>query len=397
MACEEFNMVRIGELEITGPVLVASGPPARKVKFLKEAEANLAGAATLKLTFKELPFPSQLRTFSIPGVVMINPTDRRLVMDEAVELLREAKKEIKMPLFANLGALGSDIKTWLELSETFEAEGADGLELNFCCPNLDVSFLEEGDYQKEYGGTQIGQNPQQCHIITRKVKEVVRIPVVPKFLPNALDVKAVARASAEGGADGIHIVGMPVSGLPPVDVKSGRPEMALVEGVSFGASDGPIAKYSTYQTIARVRQAVGIPIIASGGIVNWRDAVSAIMWGASLVAVCSAVMWWGFEVVKEITEGIKDFMREEGYADWLEFSGKALKYLTTPDKMRFCKGAARVDEELCIGCGECLKPGHCDAITMREDKARVDEEKCVACGICPGLCPVGAIRLLPEG
>jgi len=390
-------MVRIGELEIAGPVLVASGPPSRKVKFLKEAEANLAGAASLKLTFKTLPFPSELRTFSIPGVVMINPTDRRLVLDEAVELLRAAKKEVRMPLFANLGALGSDVKTWLELSETFEAEGADGLELNFCCPNLDVSFMEEGDYLKEHGGAQIGQNPKQCHIITTKVKELVRIPVVPKFLPNALDVKAVARACEDGGADGIHIVGMPVSGLPPVDVKSGRPEMPLSEGVSFGASNGPISKYSTFETTARVRQAVEIPIVASGGIENWRDAVTAIMWGASLVAVCSALMWWGFEVVKDITEGIKDFMEEEGYSDWQEFSGKALKYLTTPDKIRFCEGAARVDEELCIGCGKCLKPAHCDAITMRGEKAWVDEEKCVACGICPGLCPVGAIRLISSG
>ena len=387
-------MIRIGELEITGPVLVGSGPLVRKVKFLKEAEANLAGAASLKLTFKELPFPSQLRTFSIPGAVMINPTDRRLVMNEAVELLIEAKKEIKMPLFANLGALGSDIKTWLELSEVFEAEGADGLELNFCCPNLDVSFLQEGDYLREHGGAQIGQNPKQCHIITKKVKEIVRIPVVPKFLPNALDVKAVARACEDGGADGIHIVGMPVSGLPPVDVKSGRPEVALTEGISFGASDGPISKYSTFETIARVRQAAGIPIIASGGIVDWRDGVTAIMWGASLVAVCSAVMWWGFEVVKEITQGIKNFMEEEGYEDWQEFRGKALKYLTTPDKMKLQEGAARVDEELCIGCGKCLKPGHCDAIEMKEEKARVDEEKCIGCGVCPGLCPVGAIRLL---
>ena len=389
-------MVRIGELEVKNPVLIASGPLTSKVKFLKEAEANLAGAASLKLTFKKVPFPGELRTFSIPGVTIINPIDRRLNIDEAVELLREAKKEVQMPLFANYDALGSDIKTWLELSETFEAEGADALELNFCCPNLDVSFLEEGDYLREHGGAQISQNPMQCHIITKKVKEIVRIPVVPKFLPNALDVKAAARACEDGGADGIHLVGMPVSGLAPVDVKSGRPEVALTEGVSFGASNGTICKYSTFMTIAQVRQAAGIPIIASGGIEDWRDGVSAIMWGASLVAVCSAAMWWGFGVVKEISQGIEDFMEEEGYGDWQEFRGLALKHLTTPDKMKLRQGAARVDEELCIGCGRCLKPGHCEAIEMKEEKAVVDEEKCIGCGICPRLCPVGAIRLLTK-
>jgi dihydropyrimidine dehydrogenase (NAD+) subunit PreA len=136
---------------------------------------------------------------------------------------------------------------------------------------------------------------------------------------------------------------------------------------------------------------VRIPLIASGGLDTWRDVADAIMWGATAVGVCCAIMWHGWEVVEQMKVGLQDFMARRGWRSPEEFRGLALKHFTTPDKAQLVKGHALVDEQHCIGCGRCLKPGHCEAITMANDKARVDTAKCIACGVCRSLCPTGAI------
>ena len=46
-----------------------------------------------------------------------------------------------MILLANLGARGDEPDNWRMLAERFAEAGVDGLELNFCCPNLDVDAL----------------------------------------------------------------------------------------------------------------------------------------------------------------------------------------------------------------------------------------------------------------
>ncbi len=51
-----------------------------------------------------------------------------------------------------------------------------------------------------------------------------------------------------------------------------------------------------------------------------------------------------------------------------------------------------IDEEKCIGCGNCVDRCPVDAITL-EDNAVVDREKCLGCGLCARDCPEEAITL----
>jgi len=393
-------MLKLADLKIERPIIIASGPLTAKAKHVKEAEDCGAGAASLKLTFVRVPFPGQMRTYSTPNGTIISPIDKRLNLNEAIELLRECKKTVRMPLFANLGAVGTHLDEWRLMAQAFQDAGIDALELNYCCPNLDTTALTF-DVREEHGGAQIGQNPKQCYAITKAIRDLVRIPIVCKFLPNAADVRDAAVACERGGADGVHVVGLPVSGLPPVNVfGDGEPLIGLTDGISFGSANGTICKHSTFMAIAQVASVIKIPIIASGGLDDWRDCVSAVMWGASALSVCSAPMWHGFEVVRQMTDSMQEFMAERGYRSWLDFRGKSLKYLTTPDKIRLIQGAAKIDADRCIGCGRCARPGHCDAMAMQERPgerplAVSDPQKCIGCGVCLRLCPVGAIQLLP--
>ena len=55
--------------------------------------------------------------------------------------------------------------------------------------------------------------------------------------------------------------------------------------------------------------------------------------------------------------------------------------------------AAKVDVELCTGCGACVEVCPVNAISIQGGKARIDADKCVGCGVCEDECTVQAISV----
>ena len=382
--------VKFRNLTLPNPITIASGPLTDKFSKMEQASLHDAGAVSLKLTFVQVPFQSEMRSFSLPGSVILSPTNKRLDIAHGFELMKEVKAELPVLMMANYSAVGDAEDDWRLMSEKFVEAGTDMLEPNFCCPNLDTSAATDTK-KHDHGGASIGENPEVCHKLVALMREITDVPIVPKIIPgDRARMIMSAQAMQDAGADGIHIVGAPISGLPPV-AENGAPDMPLLEGIPQGSTNGSVCRYSTYLATAQLAQGVDIPIIASGGLDTWRDVIDAMMWGASAVGVCSAIMWRGWEVIQDMNQGVKDFMDRNGHQTLDDFRGVALKNFTTPDKVSLVKGYAFVTEEHCIGCGRCLKPGHCEAVSMENEKAKVDPDKCIACGVCRHLCPTGAI------
>ncbi|MBU2488199.1 MAG: 4Fe-4S binding protein [Proteobacteria bacterium] len=65
---------------------------------------------------------------------------------------------------------------------------------------------------------------------------------------------------------------------------------------------------------------------------------------------------------------------------------------------RYLSGVAslRVDEEKCVGCGDCLEVCPHGVLKVEKGKATaVDHDACMECGACAKNCPAGAISLTP--
>jgi len=383
-------MVRFGNLRLPNPITIASGPLTDKFSKIQAASEHGAGAVSLKLTFLKVPFQSEMRSYSLPDSVIMSPTNKRLGIEDAVDLMKRIKNELPVLMMANYSAVGGAVDEWEQMTARFLDAGTDMLEPNFCCPNLDTSAATDTS-RHDHGGASIGENPDVCYRLVALMRKMTDRPIIPKVIIASRQILIrAARAMEEAGADGIHVVGFPISGLPPIS-DDGEPEIPLLDGTPSGSTNGSVCKYSTYLATAQLAKAVRIPVIASGGLDTWRDCVDAMLWGATALGVCSAVIWHGWEVIEQMNTGIRDFMARHGYTTLDDFRGLALQKFTTPDKVQLVKGYSWIDEELCIGCGRCLKPGHCEAIEMVEGKARVKEDDCIGCGVCRALCPTGAI------
>ena len=55
-------------------------------------------------------------------------------------------------------------------------------------------------------------------------------------------------------------------------------------------------------------------------------------------------------------------------------------------------GKPYVNQDLCIGCGNCVRICAHDAPVITNRKASIDHDKCVGCGRCIGVCPKDAVQ-----
>ena len=228
--------------------------------------------------------------------------------------------------------------------------------------------------------------------IIEALKSSVDIPVVAKLTPNVTDLVAVALACEAGGADGICVAGAQLS-LPPMDIHHPDRIYPLLQGASMGSLGGPAARLMGFAMVAQLAKRCKVPIIGGGGIETWEHAVQFMMWGATLITVCTHLMWYGWGTIGETLRGMDAFVRAEGYPDYQSLIGRSLHNYRAAQDLTTLEGAPQVDEDACIGCEACLMPGHCDAISMKDGLACVDPAACLGCGICVALCPEGALSL----
>jgi dihydroorotate dehydrogenase subfamily 1 len=385
-------VIEFAGIKFKNPFVVASSPLTVKPELLKKAQDYGAAAASTKLTFIKQPFTGSLRMYHNLKEGSIVCHDRRLDLHEGVALIEEGRRITEdLVIFANITHAEGDLEGWARLGKAMEDAGAHILEPNLICPNLGLTAQALGE-EAPAGGAIPGQNPKMAFDVVKALKETVRIPVAPKLTPNVTDVTVIARACEDAGADGICLAGAQLS-LPPVDIYHPDSAYPLLYGASMGSLGGPACRLMGFAQVASVARRVGVPVVGGGGLETWEHAVQYMMWGATLVTACTALMWYGFEVIPKVLEGMEKFMAQQGYAGYEDLVGRAAPLLRAAEDLQVISGVAVVDGETCIGCGRCLKPGHCDAVRMIDERAVIAPEECLGCGVCAVLCPTGAITM----
>ena len=345
--------VTIGGVTFKNPFFVASGPTTKSVKQLIRIEETGWAAASIKLSIDPAPYINRKPRYSLfkDRDALAFTAEKRLTFEEGLKLIRDAKPHLHdLKLMANITYAGdAGVSGWVNMAKKFEEAGADIIELNMCCPNMsyNVEMTSGGDKSaKKQTGASMGQQAEVAVEIAKAVKEAISIPLFVKLTPEGGQIAKVAKAIFAAGADAVGGTGNRL-GMPPIDIdEPGKAFYHLQKEISMGCHCGkwlkPLAQRDTYE----IRKACGMeaPIMAAGGITNWRDAVEMILCGGTLLGVCAETLISGYDICRPMIEGLDKYMQEHGYSDLSEMRGLVVPEVRTASDVTIFAGYARVKE-----------------------------------------------------
>ena len=293
--------VNIAGIELKNPVMTASGTFGSGMEYSEFVDLDCLGAVVTK-GVANVPWPG-------------NPTPRVAEvyggMLNAIGLQNpgiDVFLERDLPFLAKydtkviVNVCGKSTQDYLEVVERLSDAPVDMLEINVSCPNV-----------KE-GAIAFGQKADCLYDITSAIKKKAAQPVIMKLSPNVTDITEMARAAEAAGADAISLINT-LTGMK-IDIH----KKSFVLANKTGGMSGPAVKPVAVRMVYQCAQAVKIPIIGMGGIMNAEDALEFIMAGASAVAVGCANFINPY-ATQEIVSGIEAFMEKEGVSDITELIG----------------------------------------------------------------------------
>jgi len=394
--------VKIGNIELRNPFVVASGPTAKRIDQLELAQKCGWGAASIKQTFNPVPYinyqpryrwlkKEKLHTFT---------AEYRLDMESGLRLVEAARKTIKeMVVIANYSYVKGDLEGWQDAARRFESAGAQILELNFCCPNMsfNVDISERASKEsRPSSGASMGQDEASVRLVLEKTQEVTRLPLIAKITPEGGRIAEVSRVAYEAGAAAVCSVANRL-GIPPIDIRDYKKPIYNLQGENtMGCLSGPWIKPLALRDVFEIRKLVGPGphINGTGGVASMEDAVEMMMCGADSIGLCTQTMIAGFGFLEKWMKSLKEYMKGMGFQTVRAIRDLLIQEIKSAADLTVWAGYAQVDPGKCSSCGLCVEIGHCNAILLTDETAAIDSQLCQGCSTCIDICPKKAITMV---
>lgn len=293
--------VEICGLEFKNPVIAASGTFGFGREYRDYFDiSKLGGISSKGLTLQPKEGNRGTRIHEVASgllnsIGLENPGVDRFIQEELPFM-----ESLDTVILANLG--GNSLEEYLIGLKKLNNSPVDMIELNISCPNV-----------KE-GGMAFGIKAPIAHDVVKEARSVCKKPLIVKLSPNAENIVEMAEACVRAGADGLSLVNT-FNGMA-IDIDARKP---VFNNITAGLS-GPCIKPLALRMVYEVAQAVDVPLIGLGGIMNHRDALEFIMAGAHGIQVGSG-NFVKPDLTLDIIRGIEEFMEEEGIDNLEEIRG----------------------------------------------------------------------------
>ena len=281
--------VEIGSLRLKNPVMTASGTFGYGEEYAPYVDLNCLGAIVVKgLSWKPRSGNPSPRIIETPAGMLNAIGLQNIGVKKFIAKKLPFLRNYDIAVVANV--YGETVDEYLRVSELLTAvPGVHALEINVSCPNV------------KKGGVAFGTDPDMVAEVTGRVRGITGLPLIVKLTPNVTDITVMAAAADAAGADGISLINT-LTGMS-VDVKRRTPHLKNVTGGLSGPAIKPVALRMVWQ----VAQAVQIPVIGIGGIMNAADALEFIIAGATAIQVGTA-NFVNPKATLEILSGIRAYM-----------------------------------------------------------------------------------------
>ncbi|MGD0091042.1 MAG: dihydroorotate dehydrogenase-like protein [Planctomycetota bacterium] len=310
-------------LKLQHPIMPGSSPLADDLDTVKRLEDAGAPAIVMHSLFQEQIEREALGTLrAVEAAAEMNPEapeyfplahEFSLGPDPYLEHIRKLRRAVKIPVIASLN--GTTNEGWLKHAKLIEQAGATALELNVYRMATD---------SKETGAAV----EQRVLDIVKTVTQSVQIPVAVKLLPFYSSMVNMAARLDEVEADGLILFNRVYQPEIDAELLEFAPMIQLTH-----SSELPLR----LRWLAVLSGRVKASLAASGGVHAPLDVVKAIMAGAHAVQMVSALLQKGPLYIREVREGLVQWMEEHHYDSVQQMLG-SMSLQRCPDPSAFERG-----------------------------------------------------------
>jgi dihydroorotate dehydrogenase (NAD+) catalytic subunit len=258
-------------LVLPNPILVASGTFGYGIEYGDVVDVDRLGGICCKGTTLEArignPPP---RVTESPGGMLNSIGLQNPGVDAVIEKYAQVWARWRTPVIVNVA--GESVRDYVEVARRLDGvPGIAGIELNISCPNVGQ------------GGLQFAIDAAAAAEVTAAVRRATDLPLLVKLSPNVADIRPIARAIADAGADALTAINT-LSGIAVAPHRD-RPLLGNIYGGLSGPAVKPVALRIVYEAV----QAVRIPVIAIGGVTGLADVLDFLAVGAVAVQIGTAI------------------------------------------------------------------------------------------------------------
>ena len=260
--------VKVGNVELKSPLILASGTCNFGHELSEYYDLSILGGLSSKgLTIKPRQGNEGCRVAETASGMLNSVGLQNPGVDYFIENDLDYMRSLNTGVIVN--AAGHSFEDYIAMVQKLNAhkDKIDALEINLSCPNVKAGCMT------------LGADPVQVKQIVSLMRKETDLPLWIKLTPNVTDIKAVALAAQEGGADAVVLINTLLGMV--INIKTRRPVLHN----NTGGYSGPAIKPIAIRMVAECSKVLDIPIIGCGGVMCYEDVIEFMIAGASAVEI----------------------------------------------------------------------------------------------------------------
>lgn len=226
--------------------------------------------------------------------------------EDYLDLIRRAKAEVHVPVIASLNGVSTG--GWTLYAQILADQGIDALELNIYKIAADMR-MSSGEVEASYLR------------LVESVKKSIDLPLAVKIGPYFSSMADMARRFAEAGADALVMFNRFYQPDIDLDTLGVTPNLVLSD---------PVELRLVLRWLAILHGNVPCDLAATSGIHGPQDAIKALLAGATVATMASALLRHGPARLGYVRDGLETWLEENEYVSVDQARG-SLSYSAVPD------------------------------------------------------------------
>jgi dihydroorotate dehydrogenase (fumarate) len=282
-------------MRLRSPLIASASPLTGYLHGLRALEEAGAAAVVLPSLFEEEAGDSAPADDLLPDLQFSEPGPER-----HLKLTAAAKEILEIPVIASVNGTTPD--GWVYYAQRLERAGADAIELNL--------------YAMAASPWRSGARVEADYLeVVRLVRGAVEVPLAVKLSPYLSATAHFARQVVEAGADGLVLFNRFYQPDLDLDTQEAIPRIDLSD---------PRELRLPLRWLALLRPSLpGTSFAATSGVHSGRDAAKALLAGADVVMLASALLRHGPGHLATVEAELVDWLDQHGHDSVESVRGRA--------------------------------------------------------------------------